>query len=124
MSQQHVDAMNALLADSAVVREACAKLPRPATMGYRLTDGPQGQTVHWSIELADTVRFSLEDRPADVLMVGDWAQMIRATKASREDRVADPGVRVEGDGDVLLDVMSVLSTARSVATLPVEIPEV
>ena len=124
MSPDHVAAMNALLADSEPVRAACTVLTRPATVGYRLANGPHGETVHWSVEIADTVRFSLGERPADVVLVGDWAQVIRATTSARANRSADPGLTVEGDQDLLPELMSVIGTARSVATLPVEFPQV
>src|SRR5690606_4086100 len=74
MSAEHINVMNELLRDAPDVRAACAQLSQPRTMTYRLTDGPGGQVVHWTITFADTVQFSLDEAPApDVRFVGDWA---------------------------------------------------
>ena len=124
MSQEHVDLMNALLAPSEDVRAACAQLAGPRTLGYALTDGPDGADVHWRVTCADTVRFSLDAGPADVLLVGDWAQMIRASRATRDGEVIDAGVRVEGDASVVGEVGRILEVARSVAVVDVSFPEV
>jgi hypothetical protein len=124
MSQEHVDAMNALLADSEVVRDACRQLSRPRTIGYLLHDGPDGGPVHWRMSFADTVRFDLQQGETDVLFAGDWAQMIRASRANREQQSVDPGLVVEGEPAVLEEVGPALDTARSVATVPVDFPEV
>lgn len=124
MSQEHVDRMNALLAGSEEVRAVCAGLSAPRAMAYRLTDGPAGRTVYWRVSFDQTVRFELIDGPADVAFVGDWAQMIRATRAGRGGEEVDPGVRVEGNEVVLAEIGPVLELARSVATIPVDFPEV
>lgn len=124
MSQQHVERMNQLLAASAEVRAACASLPAPRVLGYRLTNGPGGQTVHWRMSFQDTVQFQLEDLPSDVLYVGDWSLMIRASRSSREKEAVDPQVVVEGDPAVLAEIGPVMAVARTVATLDVHFPEV
>ena len=124
MSQEHVDRMNALIESSAEVRTASAQLSAPRTLAYRLIDGPGGADVHWRVACRDTVRFSLDDGPADVVLVGDWAQMIRSSRAARDGAVVDPGLRVEGDPSVLAEVGPVLEVARTVATIDVRFPEV
>jgi hypothetical protein len=125
MSQEHVDAMNALLRDSELVREACRALPTPRTWTYELAGGPGGQVVNWTVRFADTVEFSL-GKPAgraDVVFTGDWARMMRATKAARAGRALDAGATVAGDGVVLAMSRPVLEVARGVATLPVDFPD-
>ena len=126
MSQEHVDAMNALLRDSEVVREACRSLPVPRTWAYTLADGPDGTVVHWTVRFADTVEFAVGEPEvrADVVFTGDWARMVRSTRDGREGRPTDPGVTVTGDPAVLAETGPVLEVARAVATLPVELPDV
>jgi hypothetical protein len=124
MSQEHVDRMNALLVDSVEVLAACAHLPRPFAMAYRLADGPDGHVVHWRMSFGETVRFDLLGEPADVVLAGDWQRMIRASSAGRDGEVVDPGLTVEGDATLLKQVGPVLEVARGVATLPVHFPEV
>jgi hypothetical protein len=126
MSQEHVDAMNALLRESEEVRAACRALPAPRTWSYRLADGPDGRDVDWTVRFADTVEFGLvpPEGRADVVFTGDWARMMRTTKASREGRQEDPGVTVTGDRAVVAETQAVLKVARAVATLPVEFPDV
>jgi hypothetical protein len=125
MSEEHVAAMNALLEDAPQVREACAQLDRPRTMSYRLADGPAGRDVHWAVTFTDTVRFSLDEKAEpDVLLVGSWTQMIRASRANRHGEQIDPGVSIEGDAAVLAEVGPVLEASRAAATLPVQFPDV
>ena len=125
MSPEHVAAMNDLLDHSAEVRTACSVLRQPRVLAYELSNGPDGRTVHWTVTFDRTVHFSLEpSEQPDVLMRGDWAQMIRATTAGRRGESADPGVSVSGDVQVLEEVGPVLELGRSVATLDVEFPEV
>ena len=94
-------------------------------MSYDLADGPSSATVHWTMTFERTVRFSL-DRPAepDVILVGDWAQMVRSARAGRDGQSVDPGVTVAGNADVLAEIGPAFDAARSVATIPVEFPEV
>jgi hypothetical protein len=124
MSQEHVDAMNAILRDSEPVREACSRLPVPRTWTYHLADGPDGRPVDWTVRFADTVEFSLEPvADADVVLAGDWAQMMRTVKAGREGRQLDSGATMTGDAAVVAETSPVLEVARAVATLPVEFPD-
>lgn len=123
MSQQHVDRMNALLESSAEVRSACSQLPAPRTLAYRLAEGPDGRDVHWRVTCRDTVQFSLDDGPADLVLVGGWAQMIRSSRAARDGEAVDAGVSVEGDPAVLAEVGPVLAVARTAATVDVRFPE-
>jgi hypothetical protein len=122
MSAQHVVAMNDILDRSPEVRTACAQLPGPRTVGYRLADGPDGTTVHWSMTFDETVRFALDGREADVVFVGDWATMVRSAQAQREGRAVDAAVSVEGDAAVLTEVGAAFAAAAAVAVLPVEFP--
>lgn len=124
MSQEHVAAMNAILEKDASVRAACAELEKPLTMGYELTDGPDGETVYWSMTFTDTVRFGLEKTDADLLFAGDWARMVRASKSHRDGEPTDPGVVPVGDRGVLQATQRVFALAQAVATMPVEFPEV
>ena len=124
MSADHVAAMNALLEDAPQVRKACAGLSGDRSMGYRLVGGPDGADVHWTVTFTDTVRFFLtEQMTPDVLFVGDWRQMIRASKASRDGEQLDPAVSIVGDAAVLAEIGPVMETARSVATLPITFPD-
>lgn len=125
MSADHVSAMNALLEDAPQVRKACAGLSGDRSMAYRLVDGPDGAEVHWTVTFTDTVRFFLTEHVTpDVLFVGDWRQMIRASKANRNGEQLDPGVSIVGDSAVLAEIGPVLETARSVATVPITFPDV
>jgi hypothetical protein len=124
MSPEHIAVMNDLLERSDAVRAACLELDEPFTMGYELEDGPDGNTVHWSMAFAETVRFSLDKVDADLLFRGDWARMVRATRDSREGRPTDPGVEAVGDMAGFQKVAPVFAVAQSVATVPVEFPDV
>ncbi|WP_068800738.1 hypothetical protein [Pseudonocardia sp. HH130630-07] len=127
MSPEHVTAMNALLRDDPTVRAACARVPGRRVLAYRLADGPGGRDVHWTVTVGGTggtVRFGLDEVPdPDVLVVGEWPRMIRATRASRDGVEQDPGCTAEGDTAVLAEIGEALAVARAVATLPVEFPE-
>ena len=125
MSQHHVDMMNALLAGAGAVQEMCASLGGRRVLTYDLTGGPDGDTVHWTMTLEDTVQFSL-DRPShpDVIFTGDWSRMIRATRGAQAGAPQDPGLTVHGDTDLVAQVSSILAAARDVAAVPVTFPEV
>jgi hypothetical protein len=124
MSPEHVAAMNAILEDNESVRAQCSLLEKPLTLGYELLDGPDGETVYWSMAFTDTVRFGLEKVDADLLFRGDWTRMIRATHRSRAGEAKDPGVEAVGDLDVMTAVGPAFAAAQAVATLPVQFPEV
>lgn len=125
MSAEHVQTMNDLLAPAQELRAVCAALPQPRTMAYRLSDGPNGRTVHWAMAFTETVQFSLDDIPdADVTFVGDWKKMVVTARANRDGLTVDPGLTIEGDPAVLAEIGPVLELARSIATVPVEFPEV
>lgn len=125
MSAEHVATMNSLLAASAAVQRACRALAWPRVVRYDLADGPRGEPVHWTMTFDDSVQFSLEGSAApDLVFVGDWKQMIRASKASRSGEAADPGVCLQGDAQVLLEITPAMEVARTVATVPVQFPEV
>lgn len=81
--------------------------------------------AEWTMTCSDTARFSLQEDPsADVTFAGDWALMIRSSRANRDGVAADPGLAMEGDASVLAEITPVLEVARSVATRPVSFPEV
>lgn len=125
MSAAHVNAMNTLLADAPTVREECRRLSRPLVFAYRLSDGPTGATVHWTVSFDDTVRFSLDEHPQpDVVIVGDWADVIAATASGRYGEPREPDVSLEGDPEVLTLTSPALEAARAIATIDVEFPHV
>jgi hypothetical protein len=125
MSAEHVDAMNALLADAPEVRAACSELTRPYVVAYRLADGPDRQTVHWTVTFDATVRFALSEHPTpDVVMVGDWRDMILASSAGRRGASHEPSVTLEGDPDVLTLTDPALEAARTIATVEVDFPNI
>jgi hypothetical protein len=123
MSAQHVAAMNDILDRSPEVRAACALLPGPRTVGYRLAHGPDGATVHWAVTFQETVVFGLDWRDADVVFVGDWAAAVRSAQARREGGAVDPALSVEGDAAVLKEVGPALAAAAAIAVVPVEFPD-
>lgn len=124
MSSEHVDAMNAILETCEPVREKCAALDKPMSMAYVLRDGPDGDPVYWTCTLTDTFRFALEPNPqADVTFVGDWKQMIRASAGGRDGQQIDPGVTIEGDENAVAIIGPIMETARAVATVSVDFPE-
>jgi hypothetical protein len=123
MSPEHVAVMNEMLSEDEQVRQACSELDRPVTIAYELADGPDASAVHWSMTFADTVRFGLAPIEADILFVGDWARMVRATRAGRDGDALDPGLEVVGDYAGFEAVAPVFAIAKRVATLPVEFPD-
>lgn len=125
MSPEHVKQINEILAADEAVRTACAGLERPLTMGYALSDGPDGATVYWAMTFTDTVRFSLDQVDADLLFTGDWARMVRASRANREGRTTDPGVLPVGDLELIKVIGPVFAVATtSTAGLPVSFPDI
>jgi hypothetical protein len=125
MSPEHVDAVNAIVAEDQSVRAACARLPRPRVVAYRLTNGPDGADVHWTASFADTLVLSLTEAPAsDVQIHGEWADMIRSARANREGQATNPDLTIGGDHSVLGEIGPIMELARPFATLPVEFPDV
>lgn len=122
MSPEHVSAMNEILVDNETVRAACAELEGPVAVGYLLHDGPDGADVHWRMRLDKTVTFGLDDGPADLLLEGDWARMIEMKRASTEGRAYDPELSFTGRLELLPQLLQIISTAGTVATLPTELP--
>ncbi|GAA3568023.1 hypothetical protein GCM10022222_59910 [Amycolatopsis ultiminotia] len=127
MSQEHIDAMNGLLAGSAEVSAAARELPREYVLAYELTDGPaDGATVHWQLRFAtDGPTFALTPAPdADVLLRGDWREVVTAAARSRrgEEPVED-GLRTDGDIESFMAAVGELfAVARKVATLETTFP--
>ncbi|WP_134669484.1 MULTISPECIES: hypothetical protein [unclassified Amycolatopsis] len=126
MSPEHVARMNELLAASAEVRAACADLDRDCEIAYELSDGPSG-TVHWVLRFDRGLgaRFSLEPSPrADITYFGDWADVIRTSRAAHAGEPVEENLTESGDASVLERVAHAYATARRVATVPVEFPDV
>lgn len=125
MSRDHVAAMNEILATSTAARTAGAALDRDYVLGYRLTDGPGGDVVHWTFRLGPGgLALSLDpaDRP-DVLITGDYGDAIRASQAAREGRQLQTSFETDGDVTVLERIAPAFAVARSAATLDVEFPD-
>jgi hypothetical protein len=126
MSPEHVSAMNDVLAGAADVRAECARLAQPRLLAYRLTSGPGGADVHWTLRFTENVQFGL-GKPVenpDVELVSDWAAMIRATAATRAGIPTEPPVTLHGNAAVLAEVATALEAARRIATFEVEFPRV
>ncbi|WP_198663978.1 hypothetical protein [Jiangella endophytica] len=123
MSEDHVAVINTILRRDPAVHEACARLAGPRVLAYRLEREPGGEPVHWTIAFEQTVQFSLAEAAApDVVLVGDWSVMIRAAKANREGVRVDPELSVEGDEEILDEILQVLGLASDIATVPVTFP--
>lgn len=126
MSREHVDRMNDLLAGSADVLAACADLDREYEIVYELRNGPDG-TVYWVLRFdrASGARFSLNrTQNADLTYVGDWAEVIRSSRAARNGERVEPSLEVRGDPSVTDRVGTAYAAAQRVATIPVEFPGV
>jgi hypothetical protein len=125
MSPEHVEAMNRVLDQDEAIRQACAGLDGPRVLAFRLSDGPGGTDVHWTLTFDRTMRFSLDEHPSpDILMTGDWKRMIQATEAGRRGEALDPGVEIHGDLAVLAQLMEIFELGRRIATFEVSFPEV
>jgi hypothetical protein len=123
MSAEHVEMMNAVLDRSPDVRAACATLPRPLRMGYCLHDGPDGEPVHWTVSFADTISFSLDEQPCDVLFTGDWRTMMLASaSAAQRQELVDTGLVASGDETLIEPLGAVLAAAQS-AAVPATFPD-
>jgi hypothetical protein len=128
MSQEHVDRMNEILRGVPEVQEAAAGLGTERVLAYELSDGPDGDTVWWTVTVgpASGFRFGLDPPAAapDVVLRADWKQMIRATAASKSGGEAQLDQHVDGDPAVLQQIMTVVEIGRPHATLETEIPAV
>ena len=125
MSQAHCDAMNAATRNSEAVREACASLPRSLSLTYQLSGGPDGEIVHWTVRFDETVTFSLEPSPsADITITGDWARVVRASRAARDGAADDSGSSASGETALLVHTSRALDAARRVAVFEVNFPDV
>lgn len=127
MSQEHVDAMNALLDGSAEVQAAAGEQARDYVLVYELTDGPdEGATVYWELRLGpDGTRFALTPNPAaDLRFSGDWHTAVTAIARSRRgEQVDDAGLITAGDAEaVMAAVGRTFAVARGVATLDATFP--
>jgi len=123
MSSEHVRAMNDRLGSSPEMAQACAALDRSYTVTYRLSDGPDGADVHWTVRLTPSeVVFSLETAgDADVCFVDSYRRMVDAAESARQgEAVATPAPT--GDPAAVATVAPVFAVAAGVATLDVEFP--
>jgi len=126
MSPAHVDEMNAILRDAPEAATACQGLDRRYAVCYDLSDGPSGTSVHWSMEFDPEagVRMGLKDIPdADLTIVGDWSDAIKASRAQRRGEEYEAGLKFQGDPDVLETVGPAFAAAQQVATVDVSFPE-
>jgi hypothetical protein len=123
MSQEHVDEMNRILAADTTVLQSAAKLDRPWTMLYRLTNGPDGGMVFWSTQFSPSgVVFGLEQTPADLTFDADWRETVDSSRAARDGITKEQDVKVGGDPAMLEAITEVFALSREVATLPVDFP--
>ncbi|WP_237710491.1 SCP2 sterol-binding domain-containing protein [Saccharopolyspora spinosa] len=128
MSQEHIEAMNDLLARSKEVAAAAAELPREYVLVYELTDGPvDGATVHWQLRFSPGgTTFALTPAPdADVVLRGDWRAALTAMEHSRRTgQPADDGLTTDGDIESLMAAIGKqFAIARKVATLETTFPD-
>jgi hypothetical protein len=122
MSREHVDIMNALLADAHDVHAACSTLDRSYVLHYDLTGGPQGDKVHWTMIFSpDGVRFGL-DEPlrADLVIAGPYAEVVAASRAAREGREPSAQLPMTGDTAVLEVIGPAFAAARAAARVDVD----
>lgn len=126
MSAEHVRRMNALLAASDGVRQACAALPRDVTLGYRLDDEASGGVHWWQMHFSrrDGVHFALQpDAPADVRFDGGYWAMLDNMAAQREGKAPSaPQPQAVGDASVIELVMPAFTAAQDAARIPVRMP--
>lgn len=122
MSQEHVDAMNRRLEAAPELEPVLRTLDRDYRMLYRLSD-PAG-TVYWGLTVGPGgVAFSLTELTnADVTLVADHREMVRASRLARDGVQADIDVKTEGDASILGRIGPAVEAARGIATLDVEYP--
>ncbi len=126
MSAAHVELLNRLLGESLEFREFTAKLSCERVLTYQLSDGPGGETVHWTVRTGPRgTWFSLgpPDRTPDVIVSARWPGMIRAARASRRGERHEVAIQVQGDASVLACIERVLEAARRIATVDCEFPQ-
>ncbi|WP_245787463.1 hypothetical protein [Amycolatopsis saalfeldensis] len=129
MSEEHVAAMNGLLAGSEEVAAAAKELPREYVLAYELTDGPvDGATVYWQLRLGPGgTEFALTPAPhADLRLRGDWRAALTSMAESRgrEESDSDDNVLTpEGDFEFFMAAVGEqFAVARKVATTPATFP--
>lgn len=125
MSPEHVKTMNELLAHSSDVAAACASLDRACVLHYRLSNGPGGADVHWTMTFAASgVTFGLEEPPAaDLVISAGWADTVRAARAARAGEPVAPTPHLEGDSGLLALIGPVFAAAQRAATVDVMFPD-
>lgn len=125
MSPEHVAAMNERLRDADVVRAACRELGRTRVLQFQLADGPDGADVYWTLTYDHTMRFGLEPHPEpDVVLSGDWTNMIRATVSAHSDEPVPHEIVIQGDAELYPKLMAILELARPLATFDTRLPDV
>ncbi len=126
MSQEHVDAMNELLAGSEELLAAARELPRDYVLAYELTDGPDdGATVYWQLRLGpDGLVFALVPAPgADVRLRGDWRVALTAFARTKNGAPADDGLTADGDFESFMTAVGPqFALGQKVATIPATFP--
>lgn len=127
MSQEHVGAMNELLAASEEVAAAAKELSREYVLAYELTDGPvDGATVYWQLRLSpEGTAFTLTPAPqADLWLRGDWRSALTSMANSRNgDSESDNSLTPEGDFESFMAAVGEqFAVARKVATIPATFP--
>lgn len=126
MSQQHIDAMNELLAGSDEVKTVDKTLSRDYVLAWELTDGPDdGATVYWQLRFGpEGTAFALTPADdADLRYVGDWRAALTTMARARDGETVDQPWKVEGDEDaVMAAVGEQFAVSEKVATITTTFP--
>jgi hypothetical protein len=126
MSQQHIDAMNELLAGSDEVKTAGKTLARNHVLAWELSDGPDdGATVYWQLRFGpEGTAFALTPAAdADLRYVGDWRTALTTMTRARDGETVEQPWKIEGDEDaVMATVGEQFAVSQKVATLPTTFP--
>lgn len=126
MSQQHIDAMNELLAGSDEVKTAGRTLARDYVLAWELSGGPDGgATVYWQLRFGpEGTAFTLTPADdADLRYVGDWRAALTTMARARDGETVQQPWKVEGDeGAVMAAVGEQFAVSQKVATLPATFP--
>jgi hypothetical protein len=126
MSQEHVEAMNLILAVDAESKARCGRLPRSYWLVHELDH--EGRTVWWTLELnpSDGMRFSLSPPPvdvqADIVMRGSYAAVAEATRRRKAGEEVPYPVSTEGDLQSMSIFGPALEVGRRAAMLETRFP--
>jgi len=128
MSSEHVRQMNDLLAASAEVRSACAKLQKDQVVAYQLTDEEGGAEVWWQMRVSPAAGLSLvlgqPAEPTDLtIRCGYWA-MLEAAARGRDGSDAPPlAFTTVGDPGTLALLVDFFVLVRKAAKVDVVFPQ-